>query len=361
MRKKSKHKVKIAIILAFCMIFLISAPVMAKDNTVTLTLDDAIKRGYSNSVDLRKATLDIESAENTQESTYSSLQTTTITYVQAANANSANLAVQNAYTTYDQTKDKVAYDVTKKYWDVKKYEEHLAVAELSYKKSQQDLGIARLNAGVGLGTNATVLSAESTNAQAKTALESAKNTLTNAYSLFNVAVGLNRDDRPELSEEVPDYKAINKNSLSIEISQAITSNPSLWTAQQSALIAQNAANGVLATPGKSYYDYQSASLSADKSQLTVQSTEKTLATTIESLFYQVDNLNQSYNQLLASQKALAEAYRVKKLMYDVGIATQNDVLAAEVSLANMNMSINDSKYTNNLLGVAFEKPWAAGS
>lgn len=361
MRKKSKSKATIIIILAFCMILLACTPVMAQDNTVTLTLEDAIKRGYNNSINLQKAEKSVEAAEKKFENTMNNQTLSTITYATAMNAQSDALSAQVASKSYNQTKDAVMYDITNKYWNVKKCLEHLAVAELSYKKSQQDLGIARINAAVGLGTNATVLSAESANAQAKTALETAKNSLTNAYSLFNTAVGLNRDDRPELSEEVPDFKPINKNTLSIEISQAITSNPSIWQAQQSALIAQNTANAMLATPGITYYAYSQQMLSADQAQLNVQSTEKSVATTIESLFYQVENLNQSYQQLLTSQKALAEAYRIKKLMYEVGLATQNDVLAAEVSLANVNMSINDSKYSNNLLGIAFEKPWAMGS
>lgn len=357
MRKKSKSKITISVILAFCMLFLVSAPVMAKDDNVSLTLEEAIKKGYANSIELEKAGVAVKDAENTQKSVYEALQTNTITYVQAQRANSANLAVQTASSTYNQTKDKVAYDITKKYWDVKKYQEHLKVAELSYKKAQSDLGIARLNAAVGLGTNATVLAAESKNAQAKTSLESAQYSLNTAYSVFNVAVGLNRDARPVLSEEVADFKPIYKNSLSVEISQAITSNPNLWTAQQSALIAQNTANGVACTPGKSYYDYQSALYSADTSNLTVKGTERTLSTTVESLFYQVETLNQTYKQLLVTQQAAAEACRIKKLMYEVGTGTQNDVLGAESDLASANMGINDSKYSNSLLAIAFEKPW----
>ncbi|MEN6348154.1 MAG: TolC family protein [Syntrophomonas sp.] len=361
MRKKSKTKVTVTFILSFCMFLLICTPVMAQNNTVSLTLEDAIKRGYSSSITLQKAEKSVETADKKFDNTMSNQTLSTITYSTAMNAQSDALSAQVASKTYEQTKDAVMYDITNKYWNIKKYEEHLKAAQLSYKKSLQDLGIARINAAVGLGTNATVLSAQSSNAQAKTALETAQNSLTNAYSLFNIAVGLNREDRPNLSEEIPDYKPINMNTLSIEISQAVTSNPSIWQTQQSALIAQNTANAILSTPGTTYYTYSQQLLSSEQAQLTVQNTERSVATTIESLFYQVGNLNQSYQQLLVSQEALAEAYRVKKLMYEVGVATQNDVLAAEVSLTNINMSINDSKYANNLLGIAFEKPWAMGS
>lgn len=361
MRKKSKTKVTITLIISFCMFLLICNPVMAQDNTVSLTLEDAIKRGYSNSITLQKAEKSVEAADKKFENTMSNQTLSTITYATAMNAQSDALSAQVASKSYEQTKDAVLYDITNKYWNVKKYEEHLKVAKLSYQKSQRDLGIARLNAAVGLGTNATVLSAESANAQAKTSLDSTQNSLNNAYSVFNTAVGLNRDARPVLSEDVPEFEPIKMSSLSIEISQAITSNPSIWQAQQSALIAQNTANAMLATPGMTYYSYSQQLLSSTQAELTVQSTERAVATTVESLFYQVENLNQSYKQLLVNQEAAAEAYRIKKLMYDVGLATQNEVLAAEVTLSNINMSINDSKYANNLLGIAFEKPWAAGS
>jgi outer membrane protein TolC len=360
MRILSKNKAAQALSLIVAMVFLVSAPVMAADDTDTLTLQEAIDLGYTHSIALQKANTSLDSARNTQKQTMENQQLSNITYVEAANSNSVSLNAQIASESYKQTRDAVLYDITKKYWEVKKYQEHLTVAELSYKKSQRDLGIARLNAAVGLGTNATVLSAGSTNAQAKTSLESAQTSLNNAWSNFNTAIGLTRDARPVLSEEIPGYQTIHMSDLSIEISQAVGSNPSIWQAQQAALIAQNKANAMILA-GKGYYDYMGQLYATTTAELSVQSTEKSVATTTEQLFYNIQNLEQTYKQLLVSQEAAAEAYRVKKLMYEVGVATQNDVLATEVALASVNMSINDSKYNNNLLAIAFEKPWATSA
>lgn len=355
MRKTSKYKAILIMLLIQSLLFLSASTALAAQEEQTLTLQQAIDKSYKSSLTLSAAKKSLDLAEIQQEQTISQMSLSTLTASKVESAQKASLNYQVASKTYDQTKEKVAYDTTKKYFAVQQALADLELAKLAFQKASQDIGIARITAGVGLSTNASVMSTDSAYTQAKTNLESAENTLKNAYSLFNDAVGLNMADRPVLNEAVPEFRNMNLSDVNVEISQAVTSNTDVWKAQMNALIAENNANMVLYTG--EYYPYQQQEITVKQAQLTVQSTETQVAQSIEQMFYQVKNMEEAYKTGIKSRNALAEALRVKKLMYDVGVAIKNDVTAAELSLATAENALDDTRYSHSLLAIAFEKPW----
>lgn len=359
MRKTSKYKVILIMLLINGMLFLSASPALAASDQKTLTLQQAIDQSLKNSLAIAQAKKTIELAEIQQESAISVMTQSQITSSMVENVQKADLTYMVASKTLTQTQEKVGYSTTKKYFAVQQALEDLELAKLAFQKASQDLGISRLTAGVGMGTNASVMATESAYTQSKANLEAAENTLKNAYSLFNDAVGLNINDRPVLTEKVPEFKNLNLNDVNLEISQAISTNTDIWKAQMNALIAQNVANMVLYNG--EYRPYRQSELSVDQAQLTVQSTETSVAQSIETMFYQVKSMEESYKTGVKSRDSLAEALRVKKLMYEVGLSTKNEVLAAEISLSTAENALNDTRYNHSLLAVAFEKPWVLGN
>ena len=71
-------------------------------------------------------------------------------------------------------------------------------------------------------------------------------------------------------------------------------------------------------------------------------------------------MEEQYNGYLGSEKVAEESLRVTKIKYEVGMATQADVIDAEMSLAQAREDLIDLTCEHEIQVMYFCKPWTYG-
>jgi|GEM_PF-2550120 len=336
-------------------------PAGSTDQNLTLDVNQAVNMALKNSTALKTADYNVERANEVQEAadlkviyipTSPSNSPTADAYY--TGAVSASISARMAVKTKTVEEDRVVLTAVRDYNSLLN-----AIADQEYAKQNVATTLMqynnnRISYDLGIVSSSQLIGYQASYQAAKAGLDRANLALDKAYLTFNSLLGLPIASRPVLSEK-PAYSALKLASADAKISGILDQCPTVWLAEQSAKLANLQAslwNAASNTP------YEAQIIDTKKAELTASDTRTQMRDLINGLYNGIEQSEAAYDIYSQQVKAQTETVRVKRIMFDLGMATKYDVMSAELLLADYQRTLNSTINNHEYLEMAFEKPWA---
>ncbi len=361
-------------VIALLVLLLISVPagisLAGQSEEPGLGLSEAIQSALQNSDAVKKAEKEISRTQELRNYVNSQLNFIPVGHVGTpavetaySNAVSSELSYQMSRKSLTAAEDSVVLDTCQKYWAVLKAQEKVKAAEKEAEATLSQLQNSRIAEQVGVSLIANLsprqltMTSEAQYLGAQAALEVALNDLEKAYISLNQIIGSNSCERPLLKDELV-YTTWDIN-IDQTVNRALDHSPLVWQAEQMVSMKELLKDIVAYSSGGQYEPAEARRLEVEQAQLDVSSTRDLLEESTRSLYYQIQGLEESYTGAVGAVELAEENLRVKKIMYELGMATMAEVKAEEQKLANARYQVTDLIYNHAYLKLACAKPWAA--
>ena len=365
-------------VIALCTMFIItfwSSVCLAEEPVKTdLSLSQAIEMALKNSDGVKKSALDIDKAEEKRDNASDKVKYIPIGSSDNPAAEAAWYSLLSENLSWEMSKksrtaeeDRLVLGVAQKYWNVQKSSESLKNKELSVQMAE--FTFRRVQAMLRLGMtppeyssmspDGALAAAQSSLNNAKSDLETARNKLNTDYEAFNQALGLSVKERPILNEGVVFEPLSGDIDLGVAVQQVISKSPSIWLAEEKINLAKYAYDMMFATG--QYTPYEVRKIEKQQAELDAASAKDATDLAIRSLYYTVRNLEAARPVLEKSVAAAEESLRVAKLQYDLGMITRENMVKAELALADTKQKLLELTQQHAYMKLSFEKPWAVSA
>lgn len=335
-----------------------------------LSLNEAVSKALEHSDTVSKANKEVDRAKELSDYANSQLNYVPIGHVGIpavemayTNAMANELTWQMSRPSLTAAEDQVVLSTCQKYWAVLNAQEKVKAATSSQASALRQLQNARAAEQVGISTVATqspiqvVLAAEAQYVGAQATLTAAQNSLSSTYNALNQLIGLQPGEKPELSDTIK-YEPLKVDNLERDVSSVLERAPAITQAQQMVEMKKYLKDITVYSSG-SYRPSEARKIEIEQAELDAASAKKLLSLTTRSLYYQTMSLEEAYAGSLEAVKMDEENLRVKKLMLDVGMATEADVKAEEKKLEDARYNAFNLACTHAYMVMAYNKPWAA--
>lgn len=331
--------------------------------TPEMTVQQAISSALSNSNALKLKENSIDRASKLRDSAAEDMNgfiPTGETTPQAEAAYSSLVQKDNAWQTakksYKTQEDTVVMSVYQAYNNVLLAQEKIKSAEAALESAQWQKRLVAACYAVGMASKTDVIQADATLAGASAALESDRQSLEDCYQQFNQLVGLEPVDRPVLIDQ-PVYSALVIDNLNVEVERVLEVSPDVWTAEQQISLAKITLN--LWAPSTSSDPYDAKEIDLLNANISATVTKDEIDKAVRSLYYKIIQQESTFVGLQEQIKTSEENLRVIKVKYDLGMATQAEVVQAKAALASQQLSLLSAICQHEISKMAFRKPWAA--
>ncbi|WP_061212806.1 TolC family protein [Syntrophomonas wolfei] len=342
----------------------------AAEPTAGLSLNAAIAQALKHSEALSKASKEMDRTKEIRDYAGSQLDYIPVGHIGIpavemayTNVLASDLTWQLSQRSFTVAEDKVILDTCKKYWEVLKAVEKLKTAESSQAAALRQLQNARMAQQVGMSLipnqspTQLVLAAEAQYAGAQAAVAAAQNGRDNAYNSFNQHIGLWITERPQLSDSIK-FEPLEVSDLEHEVSRVLERSPVIWQADEMVNMKNFLKDITIYSSGQ-YRPGEARRIEVEQAELDAASAKKLVAMATRTLYYQTRNLEEAYAGSLEAIKMAEENLRVKRLMLEVGMATEAEVKAEEKKLDSARYTALEMAATHSYMKLAFSKPWAA--
>lgn len=343
--------------------FFASAAWSKEPATPELTFQQAVEMAKAESEALASAQCDIDKSKQVRDYLQTKMlfaptsPTTAEAEMWFTSYVQSDLNWQMAKRSYSAKEDTVVMKVYQAYNGVLQALENVKAAEAKLKSAEWNKKVAAVSKCVGLLDESGFKQAEAAFISAKTDLETAQKSLADAYQKFNLQVGLWPNDRPVLVDK-PEFNKLSVDNLDVEVERALSASPMVWLLQKNVDLAKMNLDLYDLTNPNNIEPYSAKKLDIDKAEIAAKDSREQTRILVRTIYYNVINLEESYKKAQEGLKVAEENLRVVRLKYDVGMATNGDVLAAEADLAAARKSLFDVISQHEILAYAFKKPWA---
>ncbi|WP_258358813.1 TolC family protein [Moorella sulfitireducens] len=350
------RRTPVMLLLIFIFLLAAAVPARAGDNeSLELTLDDAVKKALLRSESLKISVLQLQQSEDAKDSAAYALvrfnSNWAVEYTPGVeqyyvNREQASLNYEIAKKKYAAAADGVVLAVHKAYYNVLKQEGQVKLAELAVASDEQKLNNGRLSFDLGLISRQALKGLELQLASSRAALTAARDSLDKAYIDLNLLVGLPESVRPSLvsTVEFSPYAG----DLAVQQGLALEESPTVVAAVEGARLQEDLegwSNDI------SDEDIEIAKLQAS-------SVKKQVKEAVRTLYNSVKAYEENYSTVQGNVSLAEENLRVTQLKYELGMATKNEVLEAEKSLADARQKLLQLVLDHAYYKLALEKPWA---
>jgi outer membrane protein TolC len=255
--------------------------------------------------------------------------------------------------------DSVVMSVYSAYDTILQAQEKVKVAELTLKQKDWLKRMALVGQKVGTVDIMAVVQATTNYESAKSSLEAAKKALDDDYQKFNQLVGLWPDDRPVLVT-IPEITPLEVANLDYEVAKALDISPTVWSAQRKIDLAKLTKQLYDFTDSNSE-PYKVKQIDVEKAEVAATDTKDSVSKLVRTLYYSTKQLEEQYAGSQESLRLAEESQRVAKVKFEVGMATNTELLEAELGLAQAKQSLLNISCQHEIQVMAFKKPWAYSS
>ncbi|OPX94556.1 MAG: Outer membrane efflux protein [Pelotomaculum sp. PtaB.Bin104] len=333
-------------------------PDSTEPQKIELSISKAVEMAKNYSSTLQSAKLDIERKEIVRDDASQKLQYTptgsgnaeTSVLTAFSNLISADLNWSISKKTHESQIDTLEYTVNQYYSDLLRAQEKLKAGQYALKNAEQQVKVARISCQFGLISKSALVASEAALEKARANMEEYQKQLDDSYQKFNQYIGLQVDARPVLTDTFA-YKPIEIESIDAEVGRVLAESPSVWLADRNVDVAKQTR----------YYQtpYDVGKIDVQKAELSATKTRDTTKQTVRSLYLSISQMEDQYNNLSATVETSEEDLRVLKVKYQIGMATEAEVISAESSLAQAKQALFDLVCRHAISKLAFEKPWAS--
>ncbi|MGI9862821.1 TolC family protein [Moorella naiadis] len=355
---------KFMIVILSVLMLIVNIPIARASEVAypQITLQQAIDKAIANSSTLRADSLIVDQAKDNRDAaaqavTFVPAGPTTPQAEGSFNAlQQADLNWQMAKRNYDADNDTVTIKVYQAYYGVLQAQAALEAAERQLQNIEWQRKIAAVSYRVGMLSNSQMLQTDASYNGAQSQLASAQKALNDAYEKFNLLVGLMPEERPALTDQ-PVFAPLVINSLDAEVSRVLDTSPTFWLLQKKVDLAKLALDLYSFGPAE-HQTYKATELGVPIAEQNVASMQDQMTQMVRSLYYSIKQMEENYSGLQEKYAIDKENLRVAKIKYSAGVATEGEVIAAQVNLAQDAQNMTNLICQHQLLVKAFEKPWA---
>lgn len=255
--------------------------------------------------------------------------------------------------TLEFTKKNIKYAVEELYYAVVKAEKLLAIKMLSVQQAEEQLRLAELNYKVGRFAKVDVTSVEVLLAATRTELAAVETQYKVTKMNFNKLIGLDLDTQIKLTSDMA-YSPIEVKDINSFVEKALADSAEVVSIKEQLRIKEKDYD--------LYVRYYSAGVDSAKERgidlqdanLQLQEAETKMRLDVKAAYYQLKTSEQNIKVL---EKALAkqeENLRLANLRYKVGIATNSELLDANVALEKARQDYTSAIYDYSIAKAKFE-------
>lgn len=346
-----KGKLLLCILVSVMMVMSLSSSCFADEtSTPELTLQQAVDRALVLSKSLKTAEIQKEKAKEQRGDAQDAVNYTPIGMVndQIASAYVSLLQAELNYQIKNRSaealQDDIRAEVMEKYCGVLSAEAANASAILGLKEAEWQYTAAMAKLRVGMLPPASQVAVEAQLEAAKSTLSTSQKSLDKAYVELNSLVGYAPEFRARLVTEIP-YENIQVDSITAEVNRALSNSTDVWAALQNVTIerqdlrfSSNAALGI--------QSYDIEKLEIEIAQLTADEAEDALEEALVLLYHDILTLEGGIQAAQQGVAAAEQALATAQLRFDVGMATQGDIISAQAGLENARNTLAGLKYSH---------------
>lgn len=339
------------------------------ENSLELTLDEAIKRALRHSVTIKNAKYDVDRAAEVRDYAWDmhnyslglAWDETENVYLNLPGVGDAFYGALSADRQYhiqqkalEIANDAIELAVKKTYNDIIKKIEALKTAKLALEKAELDNRRVQVMANLGMVTTAQSQGAKAGLENSRSALEKAQADLEVAYRTLNSMVGFKEGERPVLLTPL-EFSKLEVPSIDAEVTRAlaINQNPDLWIKRE--------LHELRRFTWSTAETQEAGIIDREKAWLNYEDARNQTRDKVHELYDNLKTLEASYHSALEGIDAAEKALHASQQMYNVGMITKADLLERELSLMQAKDGLLEIKSLYELTKESFKKPWLASA
>ena len=332
-------------ILFLIILFIFSGGLFAAEPE-EINLSQAINLALENNLNLKIANLDLENAQIDYQKTKANNLLTESRYIELQ----GDLGLLQAKDNYTQTRNQVIIDVVQKYLQLNQAEKNITTKSKEAELEKNLLEEAKAQVKAGHKGNLDLLRQENKYNNAVFDLEKANDDYHQSFREFKLELGINNQEGEEFNLVEVGYPKVWEIDEEEALKKAIENSFILELRKRQIELAKVDLERAEAAASPEL-DLRKLRNNIELANLNSTQTQKELANSIRKQFYAY---KQSINGLDLSQQNLNQAQENNSIVIDqvkAGLKTKNDLLLAEISLAQAEYNSNSAilnYYTNKL-------------
>ncbi|MHB1167084.1 MAG: TolC family protein [Carboxydocellales bacterium] len=374
-----KATVVMAVVLSMSMVFGGFSFAQEEANPVReLSLEKSIELAMENNSDIKQAKLDVEKAEVDQEKANTFADYDKIPgprdnieegRLKKLYPRQAQAALTINKKKADYTVKKVKLGVEKAYYEVLKANQLLGVKKLALQRAQEQVRLAQANFKAGRSAKVDVTTMEASEANAMADVSVYETGYKVAVMNFNKIIGLDIATPVKLTAKLT-YVPLAKIDLAKSVQAGLESSVDLVAEREKKAISDVLSELQISYYSASAYAYQAQQIDGKKSELSIKDKEIDMRIAVQQAYLNLRSAEDRikfFGKILDKQK---ETVRITTLKYKVGLATNADILDANVTLddsqekyaaAIYDFNVNKAKFENNLFDSSLSAAAMAGA
>jgi len=338
----------------------------------TLTYKQAFEAALKNSIAYKNAQADIERSEEVRNKAAENFFFTPIgtgngpddalAASMAIGVARADVAWQMAKKQLSVEGDKLAYNVLKAYQEILKKEQEKEFADLGLKRARKQAEITNFKYVSGMVSQFEQDQAQNTLREEIKKAEAAAKALTDARQKLNSLLGVSEDKVYELLDKPKLVKLdMDEEGLGVHINRMTSDSTAAWLADQNVKLAEMTLNLYVFNDPSNPNPYRAVQIDLDKARNAAADTKKQLADSTRALYYNIKQLEDQYEILQTNLAKAEDSLKVLRLRYDLGMATESELLDAEYQVAQLKNNLYSLAIQHEQLKTAFAMPWVLGA
>ena len=371
MKNRYSYKWFLSLVWASVLFFVCSFSAFAEDDafdSMSLSLDQALKLGVENNANIVLAQLAVDSDKiNVEQTAFQALKlkksindaevhvpiNQDVYYVLDIRPAKAELDYELAQATLDYTTNYVKYGIETAYYSLKVAEKALEAAELSVERNETQLSNVKAKIEQGMASKLDLFSAESNYLSSQADYAETKKGANYAAMILNKLLGLDVTTELKLTDgpSLPERKYIDVDKA---IKNALETDITYLTAKSTYNIAVLMGDYTQKFTAANTFDYKQANVSKKQAEAACNDAKTDLEIRVRYAYNELNISLLNYNSLSTSLELANEAYRMAELRYKSGLATIYDVENAEASLQQANAGLLNAEKDYDLAVIAFQ-------
>lgn len=352
---------------------------LKKEESKALTLDDAIKKAITNSIDLKIVENEKEKADelaNQAGNAYNKLN-----YVKAVtNGNGVkdeqqkqvtmaveqtSILQQGSKIKENATLDFLKFGVTASFYNINKISKDIDFADAKASNLQKTENITRMKQEVGYESDLSLKNSKIDTEKAIKDKKKSQEDLNAEYIKLNKLIGYNKEKREILQDELV-YVPLkdSEEDVNYRVQKGIEIDPTVWQKQKEAEIADMNVNLYVynvqeyyTSQNRTLMPYRVEELNSAIAYNQIDQQKQNIETIVRTTYNNIKKLEAVYDSLQTDKEKLDQNYKALKAKYDAGMATKQELSDLELKKKELESGIYGVVVQHELLKMVYEKPF----
>lgn len=366
MNKKIKKILVSASILLILPIVSIGA-VRADEKNTQLTLEKAINIGLKNSPSVQQAQISIEKCENILNDTIkivgdleeyrkfredmNNVDHYYLDYAKeitvATAIAQAELGVNIAKSTMEDSKRGTILNIEKSYYEVEKSQHNLVNAKKALQRTDEANKQVKVKYKSGMASKNDLTLSEMDLSNAENAVNIAEYSLQSSLIGLSNVLGYNVEEGYSLNIDTS-FKAFDRSREKELIDYAVENAPTLYRAIQERVIGEDTVKVANSAPNAKNEDRRDAELELKIKKLNETNAKNNVVTNVRQALLSLYTTEAAYSTAENNLKTTSANYKMISELYKTGLKTYLEVQTAELALNQAESALNKALFDNRL-------------